>query len=230
MNRWRFGEKHAQLIERASEHANRGRAVDLSTDGDELSIDGTLVYTLSTGFVANNIYQWQTLKKTRRPTVDRGPLAQITSTLPLTIVTAIISLNRCTSIRFCHIVIHSVCKNIGCLNHRQINLIASMLTWLVRRFAAEMTSVLEGRPYGGCSVLWRSAMQVRVHFTNTDGSRLCAVRMESERWKFLLINVYMPYESSEKNSEEFCLQLPIRLFILSRIMQTVTLYYAATST
>lgn len=44
---------------------------------------------------------------------------------------------------------------------------------------------------------------VRVETVNTCSRRVCCVRMCSDTWRLLLINVYMPYEHDDESTDEF---------------------------
>ena len=65
------------------------------------------------------------------------------------------------------------------------------------------STVLHGRPYGGCGILWRSDIVSRVTVLNTYSKRLCAIRMESNDWKMLVVCVYLPYEDGYDNIDAF---------------------------
>ena len=71
------------------------------------------------------------------------------------------------------------------------------------------SDVLTGRPYGGVAILWRSDLSVAVSVLTTDSRRVCAVRMESDVYKLLFINIYMPYESDDYSTTEFADQLTV---------------------
>jgi exonuclease III len=92
-------------------------------------------------------------------------------------------------------------KQLPDLNH--IN--AHFLSHAVCGF--DNSEVLIGRPYGGCSILWRSDIQARVESVDTNSKRICAIRMCTDSWNVLFINVYLPYEDSERRSDDFCSQL-----------------------
>ena len=62
--------------------------------------------------------------------------------------------------------------------------------------------VLIGRPYGGCAILWRSDLNFRVDVIATS-SRRCAVRICTDTWRSLVINVYMPFEDGSERSDLF---------------------------
>ena len=63
-------------------------------------------------------------------------------------------------------------------------------------------SVLSGRPYGGCAILWHSNMCVNAVPINVDSRRICAVSLSHESWKLVVVNVYMPFENGDSNTDE----------------------------
>lgn len=67
----------------------------------------------------------------------------------------------------------------------------------------DKSELLLGRPYGGCAIMWKSTLCATVCPLTVDSKRVCAVRVSTVSWSLLLINVYMPYESEEINTEEF---------------------------
>jgi len=69
------------------------------------------------------------------------------------------------------------------------------------------SEVLTGRPYGGVAILWWSDLAVSITVIDTNSKRVCAVRMESDAFKLLFINVYMPFESNDCSTTEFADQL-----------------------
>ena len=66
--------------------------------------------------------------------------------------------------------------------------------------------ILKGRPYGGCAVFWRHAKVVDV---DTGSNRICAVQFVTSQHKLLIINVYMPFEYSHIDTDEYSFQLAI---------------------
>ena len=78
------------------------------------------------------------------------------------------------------------------------------------------SEVLSGRPYGGCAILWRSDMVARVDTITTNSRRICAIKMSTDKWNILFINVYMPYEDGEDHTEDFCMQLSVIEYIISQ--------------
>lgn len=63
--------------------------------------------------------------------------------------------------------------------------------------------ILAGRPYGGCAILWQSAMLANVCPVDAHCRRICAARVSLDSIKLLLINVYMPFEDGVENTDEF---------------------------
>ena len=70
-------------------------------------------------------------------------------------------------------------------------------------------TVLPGRPFGGCAILWRKELCADVRVIDTGSRRVCAITCISDSYKLLFINVYMPFENGDANIEEFCLQLSV---------------------
>lgn len=69
------------------------------------------------------------------------------------------------------------------------------------------SDILLGRPYGGCAIFWRSDIVAVVETVNTGSRRLCCIRMSSDTWRLLIVNVYLPYEDDDNSSDEFMVQL-----------------------
>ena len=69
--------------------------------------------------------------------------------------------------------------------------------------------ILSGRPYGGCAILWRSSIAATVDTLLVDSNRICSIRVTSDKYKILIINVYMPYEHDEASASVFLDQLSI---------------------
>ena len=70
-------------------------------------------------------------------------------------------------------------------------------------------SVLQGRPFGGCAILWRKELRTDVRVIDTGSRRVCAISCISDCYKLLFINVYMPFEDGDDNIEEFYSQLSV---------------------
>jgi len=87
------------------------------------------------------------------------------------------------------------------------NIDKNILYYGVSGFGSQ--SVLSGRPYGGCAILWHSDMRVDIHPVCIDSRRICAVSVSSESWKIIIVNVYMPCDNSDANSDEFMYQLSL---------------------
>ena len=69
--------------------------------------------------------------------------------------------------------------------------------------------ILDGRPYGGCAIFWRKELSADVCVLDTGSRRICAVRCTFDSFKLLVINVYMPYEDGDYNTENFLSELTI---------------------
>ena len=52
-----------------------------------------------------------------------------------------------------------------------------------------------GRPFGGCAILWKINLKLKITPVNSTSPRICAVEVNSELIKVLLINVYMPNDN-----------------------------------
>ena len=69
------------------------------------------------------------------------------------------------------------------------------------------SEVLSGRPYGGCAIFWRASKFACVEIVSTNSRRVCAVRICCDTWRLLLINVYMPYEDGDSNTDVSAVEL-----------------------
>ena len=69
--------------------------------------------------------------------------------------------------------------------------------------AIPSTEILHGRPYGGCSILWKKNLVACVSPISTVSKRLCAVTIMMNNVSFLLCNVYMPTGTSGSSMEEY---------------------------
>ena len=58
-----------------------------------------------------------------------------------------------------------------------------------------------GRPYGGLAIIWKSNSYFSVDVIDTMSDRLLVCKIESNDFKFLLFNVYMPTNSLSNNVE-----------------------------
>ena len=58
----------------------------------------------------------------------------------------------------------------------------------------------QGRPYGGCAVLWKKNIALAINPINTTSPRICAVEIKSEQIKLILITVYMPNDNDLNNN------------------------------
>ena len=58
----------------------------------------------------------------------------------------------------------------------------------------------QGRPFGGCAVLWKKNLALAINPINTTSPRICAVEIKSEQIKLILITVYMPNDNDLNNN------------------------------
>ena len=53
-----------------------------------------------------------------------------------------------------------------------------------------------GRPFGGCAIIWRDSLSCAVKPIEVRNNRLCIVRLDHDLYSMLLINTYMPCDTS----------------------------------
>ena len=63
--------------------------------------------------------------------------------------------------------------------------------------AMDEKKLLKGRPNGGAVILWKNTLENKVCAIPYDSKRICAVTMESNLGKVLIINVYMPCDDNK---------------------------------
>lgn len=64
-------------------------------------------------------------------------------------------------------------------------------------------TILNGRPYGGCAILWRANIDARISLVEVNSKRMCAIRVERGTFKLLVVNVYMPHMGIEHYLDVF---------------------------
>ena len=64
------------------------------------------------------------------------------------------------------------------------------------------SELLQGRPFGGCAIIWNKNIQGTVTPIDTDSTRICAIKLVLNNLTFFVCSVYMPTESSG-NLDEF---------------------------
>lgn len=71
--------------------------------------------------------------------------------------------------------------------------------------AVDSTQLLQGRPHGGCSILWSTAMKCSVTPVETNNNRVCAVIVDLSSIRILITNVYLPVDTKfdRNNVSEF---------------------------
>jgi hypothetical protein len=100
--------------------------------------------------------------------------------------------------KFCFIQEHWFAN---CQLHRLNNICSTHNSHAISGFNDD--DIISGRPYGGCAILWRADLDVTVHFVETINKRICSIQVYNNKYKLLLINVYMPYESDTAAADEF---------------------------
>ena len=60
-----------------------------------------------------------------------------------------------------------------------------------------------GRPFGGIGVLWRKSISHACTICDLQDNRLLGIAIDTNDGKLFILNVYLPYQSSD-NFEEFC--------------------------
>ena len=71
------------------------------------------------------------------------------------------------------------------------------------------SDVLKGRPYGGCAILWKRDVCVKVTAVPTNSLCICAARVDIDDVNLLFINVYMPYEDNGVRTAAFLHELSV---------------------
>ncbi len=59
-----------------------------------------------------------------------------------------------------------------------------------------MDKIVEGRPYGGCAILWGNSFNGRVQPLQFLSNRLCGVLVTMGNFSFMIANVYMPTDTT----------------------------------
>lgn len=64
---------------------------------------------------------------------------------------------------------------------------------------------IQGRPYGGCAIIWRNTLRFAVEPIACVSSRICAVKVSSCDLSFMLFTLYMPCDTEvdETNNDLF---------------------------
>ena len=61
--------------------------------------------------------------------------------------------------------------------------------------SVDMNELLQGRPYGGLSFLWRKSLDQNLKLITFDDDRIVGISLKAENKDLLLLNVYLPYYS-----------------------------------
>jgi exonuclease III len=62
------------------------------------------------------------------------------------------------------------------------------------------SDIAQGRPYGGCAILWRDSLKCKVTPISINNKRLCMVRVQFDMYCFLLCTIYMPCDTDYDQS------------------------------
>ena len=57
-------------------------------------------------------------------------------------------------------------------------------------------SLLRGRPYGGCAIIWKKNLDCSCTPITFNSKRVCAMLLEMKGAKIILVSVYMPCDTS----------------------------------
>ena len=60
--------------------------------------------------------------------------------------------------------------------------------------AVDSSVLLQGRPHGGCSILWASTLTCRVSPVDSGNNRVAAVIVDADL-RFLLVTLYLPVDN-----------------------------------
>lgn len=64
--------------------------------------------------------------------------------------------------------------------------------------------LLEGRPYGGCAILWKKSLVCKVTPVDVESKRVCAVHVsDANGLNLLMCNVYMPCDTNYGNADAY---------------------------
>ena len=70
------------------------------------------------------------------------------------------------------------------------------------------TELLQGRPFAGCAILWKSNLQHKIVPIQIDSKSICAVKIILNEETILIVNVYMPcYKQNEAFTTEYSMIL-----------------------
>ena len=56
-----------------------------------------------------------------------------------------------------------------------------------------------GRPFGGCSVLFNSALSHCINFIDLNCKRLCCIKLRTPSYELYVFNVYLPCDTNNEN-------------------------------
>ena len=93
------------------------------------------------------------------------------------------------------------------LYKEQFDLLARLSYGVTAKSAMDIHKVREGRPFGGCAILWRPSLHVKV--VECDSDRLCAILVNiMENINVLILCAYMPCDRRWRDSNyDECLEV-----------------------
>jgi hypothetical protein len=62
--------------------------------------------------------------------------------------------------------------------------------------------ILHGRPFGGCAILYKKSFDSQIVHILSVCRRICAIRLQMVNANFLIINVYLPTDKQNNNTDE----------------------------
>ena len=67
----------------------------------------------------------------------------------------------------------------------------------------DASNLLCGRPYGGCSILYRKSLSSVISPLDSNSHRFCGIKMVDSATSYLLISVYMPTDYGASSVSDF---------------------------
>ena len=72
----------------------------------------------------------------------------------------------------------------------------------------------QGRPFGGCMIIWKKSLTIPLSQVETTNNRICAATLTSGKINLLIVSVYMPVDDGSNSSFEEFADVLIELFRL----------------
>ncbi len=61
----------------------------------------------------------------------------------------------------------------------------------------------QGRPCGGCAIVWNTRIEGKVDTVLCNHNRLCGITVTINDFNLLLLNAYMPYDKRIENAHYY---------------------------